>query len=204
MNRDSLLFLLIGLLAGFLAGYVVQEEMADLQPQRLPAGAAGAAMSAPGTAAAPGPGMAGAPTGGAPMQRIEELRKRLESNPNDEPALLELANLNFDIQNWARARELYERLLALRPADPDVLTDLGITLRAQGDFDGALARFREAESLAPAHWQSRFNEIVVLAIDQNEIAAAGQRLAELEKLAPGNADVARLAEEIRRRGSGGR
>jgi tetratricopeptide (TPR) repeat protein len=203
VNRDSLLFLLIGLLAGFLAGYVVQEEMAERQPQRLsPAAAAAAAGSASVSGAAPG--MAGASGGGAPMQRIEELRRRLEADPDDQAALLELANLNFDIQNWARAKELYERLLTLRPGDPDVLTDLGISLRSQGDFDGALARFREAQKVAPNHWQARFNEIVVLAIDRNDAAAASARLAELEKLAPGNADVARLAEEVRRRQPAGR
>ena len=202
MNRESFLFLLIGLLAGFLAGYVVQEEMAEIQPQRVPAAAAAAAAAgAPPTA---GPAMAPGGAGGAPMQQIEALRKRLEANPDDEAALLELANLNFDIQNWARARELYERLLALRPRDPDVLTDLGITLRAQGDFDGALVRFREAQAVAPAHWQARFNEIVVLAIDQNDLAVAETRLTELEKLVPGNSDVTRLAEEVRRRRSGGR
>ncbi|MEZ5313055.1 MAG: hypothetical protein R2862_05050 [Thermoanaerobaculia bacterium] len=70
---------------------------------------------------------------------------------------------------------------------------------ARSDFDGALARFREAEKVAPDHWQARFNELVVLAIDLGDFETAAGKLGELEALAPGNADVARLAEEIRRR-----
>lgn len=194
MNRESALFLVIGLLAGFLAGYIAQEEMAEIQPPRI----------APGAAAAMGPHAAAGAAGdsGTPMAQIEALRQRVEQNPNDVDALVALANMNFDIQNWARAKELYERVLAVRPGDPDILTDLGITLRAQGNFQEALVQFRSAQSTAPAHWQSRFNEIVVLALDLGDVPAAEQRLAELSALAPGNADVARLAEEIRKRKTG--
>lgn len=205
MNRDSALFLVIGLLAGFLAGYVLQEEMAEVQPpRRIPGaphgetGGMAAASAAPQMPAASAEG--GGATPGAPMARIQELRLRVEQNPQDAEALLELANLNFDIQNWTRAQELYERVLAIRPADPDVLTDLGICLRAQGAFEEALGRFREAQGAAPSHWQSRFNEVVVLGLDLNDSAAAEPKLEELRRLAPGNADVERLAAEIRKRG----
>jgi len=200
LNRDSALFLLIGLLAGFLAGYILHEEMAEIQPARLAPEAAGAHPSDGSAAGA----MAGSPAtagGVSPMAQIEELRRRVDADPTDVEAVLGLANLNFDIQNWERARELYERALTLRAGDPDVLTDLGISLRALGRFDEALARFREAQALAPRHWQARFNEIVVLAIDRQDLVGAEARLAELTPLVPGNADVARLAEEIRRRKS---
>jgi tetratricopeptide (TPR) repeat protein len=200
VTRDSALFLLIGLLAGFLGGYMAHEEMSEIQPQRLVHGTGPAAAAMPPAAAATA-GTPGAPAG-APMAQIQELRKRVEENPNDAEAVVTLANMNFDIQNWARAQELYERALKLVPPDPDLLTDLGITLRAQGSFDAALERFREAQRIAPNHWQARFNEIVVLAIDRNDLAAAEGLLGELEKSAPGNADVARLAEEVRRRKQG--
>lgn len=201
MKRDHVLFLVIGLLAGFLAGYVMQEELSARQPQRAVHGASALREPSAGSPADPrGLPTTTAPTAPvAPMAEIEKLRRRIEADPKDAEAILELANLNFDIQNWPRALELYSRLLELRPGDPDALTDLGICLRAQKDFTGALARFREAQSFAPRHWQSRFNEVVVLAIDLNDLATATSRLVELEKLAPGNSDVSRLAEEVRRR-----
>lgn len=201
MNRDHALILLIGLLAGFIGGYLGHEVMSDVQPARLVPGAPGPATPPP-AAGAPGPAAPAA--GGAPaMAEIQRLQEALERDPNDAEALLRLANLNFDIQRWERAGELYARLLVLRPGDPDVLTDLGITLRARGDFAGALARFREAQQREPDHWQARFNEVVVLAFDQRDYGAAEKVLAELEKRAPGNPDVARLAGEVRRLKDGG-
>lgn len=199
MNRDQALFLVVGLLAGFLAGYVLQEEMAEIQPPRVAPGS-GSAIASPATPIqAPTPQRAPAPP--AAMAEIERLRQRVESNPNDAQALLELANLNFDIQNWGRARELYQRVATLRPGDPDVLTDLGICLRALGSFEEALTQFRVAQAASPRHWQARFNEIVVLALDLRDLPAAEARLAELTALAPDNPDVARLADEIRKRKS---
>jgi tetratricopeptide (TPR) repeat protein len=199
MNRDHVLFLLVGLLGGFLAGYMAHEAVVGVQPARVAASEAAAAGPA-GAAPAPSvPSASGAAGGNAPvMAEVRELESRLEKDPKDADALLKLANLNFDIQRWPRATDLYQRYLALRPDDADALTDLGITLRAQGQFDRALASFRAAQKIKPDHWQARFNEIVVLGFDQRDLPAAESALAELEKRSPGNADVARLADELKR------
>lgn len=191
LNRDHALFLLIGLLAGFIGGYLGHEVMSDLQPARHAPGPA-PAPAAPTAAASP------AGTGAPAMAEIQQLQAALERDPDDADAVLRLANLNFDIQRWERAGELYERFLELRPGNPDVLTDLGITQRARGDFAAALERFRAAQRLDPEHWQARFNEIVVLAFDQRDLVGAEAALSELERRAPGHPDVARLAGEVRR------
>jgi tetratricopeptide (TPR) repeat protein len=198
VNREHALFLLVGVLAGFLAGYLAHEAMTGVQPARLAPGATAAA--APHPPVAPPGGATPGGAGEAPaMAEINRLREQLERNPNDRQALLALANLNFDIGGWARAQELYERYLELEPDDPDALTDLGIALRSQGQSERALELFRRAREIRPEHWQSTFNEVVVLAFDLEDFRAAEERLAELRRLAPGNADVERLAEEVARR-----
>lgn len=214
MNRDHFLFLLIGLLGGFLGGYLAHEAMTELQPARLLAGAPGTpappagratgpmAPSAPSAPNVPSPTAQGAAPAEAPMAEINALRETLERDPNDQRALLRLADLNFDIQRWDRAAELYERYLELSPGDPDALTDLGITYRARRQFDRALELFRQAQAAQPDHWQSRFNEAVVLGIDLADLAGAERALAELRRISPGNPDVERLATELQRRQSG--
>jgi Flp pilus assembly protein TadD len=197
MRRDHVLFLIIGLLAGFLGGYLLHESMARVQPAPLGAGA-----PLEGHPPIPGEAAGGAATG-PQMADIQRLRAAVEANPDDADALLALANLNFDIQGWQRARELYERYLKLRPQDADVMTDLGICLRALGDFPGALALFAEAQRIQPGHWQSRFNEVIVKAFDLRDLPAAEAALLELERTAPQNPDVARLAEEVRKMKSAG-
>ena len=207
MQRDHFLTLTIGLLAGFIAGYLVHDFMAVRQPARLPAGEAAArAALAPGQAA-PGGGAATsqpAPSSQAqtpppPMAEIQRLREHVEQNPNDADAVLLLANLNFDIRSWARARELYQRYLALRPRDPDVLTDLGVAHRELGEHRQALDLFAEAQRLRPDHWQSLYNQVVVLAFDLKDFAAADRALAALRELQPANPSVTELAAEVARR-----
>ena len=165
--------------------------MSGVQPARVAAG----------VVAGPGPGEPApvAPPPAAPMEEINRLRAAIEKDPNDKDSILRLANLNFDIERWDRAAELYETYLKLQPDDPDVLTDLGITFRARGDFQRALGLFRRAQEVAPAHWQSRFNEAIVLGFDLRDLAAAEQVLIALQQLAPGNPDVERLATELRKR-----
>ena len=135
------------------------------------------------------------------MAEIQRLREYVEKNPNDADALLLLANLNFDIKNWGRARELYERRLALKPGDPDVLTDMGVCYRELGEFQKALALFDQAETLAPDHWQSRYNKVIVLAFDLKDYLGAQKVLDELQRLQPQNPSIAELAAEVARRRS---
>lgn len=216
MNKDNLIFAVIGVLTGFIAGYLMHEVIANRQPPRLtPELRAQIAMPGedPGTGqadnrvsdVAPGTGgdtaasaPAGAPGGaGQPgMEQIQQLRAYVEQNPNDAEAVLQLANLNFDIRNWGRAEELYRQYLKLRPRDANVMTDLGISYRESRKFDEALAQFDEAQKLAPEHWQSYYNEVVVLAFDLKRFDDADRVLGELQKLQPGNPDVAKLADAV--------
>jgi Flp pilus assembly protein TadD len=231
VNKDNLLFATIGLLFGFTLGYVLHEVMVARQPLRRPAGegavvtagpdggapgdsgssegaaaAGGAQASPPADGAGAGAGAAGATPGGAggpAMAEIQQLRDHVASHPKDADAVLKLANLNFDISNWGRARDLYTQYLGLREPNPDVLTDLGTCYRQLRDFDHALEQFRRAHELAPSHWKSRFAEVVVLAFDLNRRDAADQAFAQLQAVAPAQPEVTRLGDELRRRRGGG-
>lgn len=201
MNKDNVLFAVIGLLLGFLAGYLLQEVMVARQPPRLLPGQA-LAGAAPGGApaqGAPGPaaGSPGDAGNQAAMAQIQELRERVERNPNDADAVLQLGHLNFDIRNWARARDLYQQYLTMRPADPNVLTDLAVTQRELGELEGALATLQKAQEMAPDHWQSRFNAVIVL-VDLKRFGEADAALAELKRLQPDNEQVEALAAAVAR------
>lgn len=191
MNRDNLLFALAGVLIGFTGAYFVFESVAERQPPRLPMGAAAVAASQQA-------GQQGAPR--APfLERLAELERFVQSNPQDADAVLQLANIYFDAQNWSGAAQAYQRLLELRPPNPDVLSDLGVSLQRLGRSDEALAMFGRAQQLAPDHWQSRYNEVVVLAFDLQRFDDAERVLSELRRLQPDNPDVERLADAVAER-----
>lgn len=202
MTRDNILFALTGILVGFIAGYLMQETMATRQPPRLVHGQQ--AMAAPG---AGGPGGPGQPTGMSPQaqaqaqaEEIAQLEAYLETNPEDpRVAVLRLANLTYDTGDWPGCVKYYEKFLELEPGQPDVFSDLGVCYRELGEPDKAIASFHKAQEIAPDHWQSMFNEVVILAFDLQDYDRAEQVLEELRALQPDNATVQSLADEVARR-----
>lgn len=196
MNRDNVLFLMIGALTGFIIGYLMHEAMAARQPAPRQAAAGETAAGTP-----PGAGAAG---GQPAMEQVQRLRAHVAQNPDDAPAVRQLANLNYDIRNWDRAAELYQQYLGLVPDDVNVMTDLGAVYRFLGRPQEALEQFRHVQGQAPDHWQARYNEVLVLAFDLEDLEAAGSAMSELRQLQPDNPEVVRLAEELERRGAGAR
>jgi cytochrome c-type biogenesis protein CcmH/NrfG len=215
LTKDNLLFATLGLMLGFISAYLTFEAMEARQPPRQLPGRAQVAPGMapgmpPGTPGAPGgagpgapgmPGGAGAPAGdpNAQMAEIQRLRDYVAANPNDAEAVLTLANMNFEISNWGRARELYQQYLKLKPESPDVMSDLGVALFNLGDHRAAIAEFHKAQALAPDHWRSLYNEVIVLTFGLKDEAEADRVLQKLQQMQPGNPEVQRLAAEIENR-----
>lgn len=222
MNKDNLLFTLLGLVLGFVTGWLMFEKIAIRQPPRLTqdqlaavmSGAAvpgpGSAPSAPGGAnGAPQAGMQG-PAGPGPGQidtsKLDALQAQLQQNPQNPELILAVANESFDIASkagkapfvWQQARDHYLQYIALKEPNPDVLSDLGVTYRELGQFDDALKTFQQAEKMAPEHWQSKYNQVIVLAFDLKQYDKAQSILEDLQKLHPDNPDIQQLAAAVAR------
>jgi tetratricopeptide (TPR) repeat protein len=200
VNKDSVIAAVFGILLGFIAGYLMHEVMASRQPPRLVAGAQNTMPGAQTPGAGPFQG------GQAPQaeqqaaqiqQEMQSLEQFVQENPNNQEAIRRLADLNFEQQRWPQARDLYTRFLELQPGEPDVLSDLGVVYRGLGEPDKALANFDQAQRLAPDHWRSRYNEVIVL-LDLQRFDEAQQVMSELEKLQPNNPNVAQLAQELQK------
>lgn len=196
-NRDHLLFLIVGLMIGFVAAYAAFESIGSQQPARLAQGGQGTAP--PGQAQGQAAGQQGPSFTMADVQQLDEY---VSQNPEDTQALLQLGNMNFEMGNWPRSAELYERYLELAPRNADVLSDLAVSYREQQQLQRALQLLDEAQELDPTHWPSRFNEVIILALDLEDYEAAEATLDELRELRPDDPNVERLATEVERRKNG--
>jgi len=186
MKKDQLAFLLGGLAFGLLFGFgayhawYAAPRVDGAKPFANPVAQPQANMPAAGPTT-PSDGAAGQ---GPMVAQINDLKRQLQQDPNDFVALVRLGNLYFDVQMWTQAAGYYERAVAVRPDDADVLTDLGTTYRGMGQPDKALDAFTRASAADPAHYQSLFNTVIVAGFDLGQFDRAEQAMQALEGLTP--------------------
>jgi tetratricopeptide (TPR) repeat protein len=207
MWKNPIFALLAGALLGFVTGYLVGQG----QPLPAPAAAPAAANPHAGVPGAPPLGEAGAmpPAAVQPdqhlAQQLRDVEALLVKDPENYDHLVMAGNTLYDMNSYPRAIDYYERARRVKDGSADVDTDLGVCYRETGNIQKALELFTRAATLAPTHWQSRFNLLVVNLFDLGDLAAAEKQVAELKKLdvkAPGFPDLAMFEKEIASRRAG--
>jgi tetratricopeptide (TPR) repeat protein len=173
-SREAAVPLFIGLLFGFIAGYF----------------AAGGGRPSGGLTS----GGAAAPEGSG--DRIGELTRALERDPENPELLTALGNAHYDRENWDGAIEAYEKARRKAPRDASLLSDLGAAYRNRGDLRRAVALFRRAREHDPEHWQSLLNLVLVHAFDLRDAAAAQHEFDELKRRYPEIPQLDRIEQQI--------
>ena len=106
------------------------------------------------------------------LQQIERLKAVADSAEATVETWKELGNIYFDTNQPELAIKAYDRALALRPDDTDILNDQGAMYRQSGDFNKALANFERAGKVDPNNLESLYNSGYVYAFDLNDIPRA--------------------------------
>jgi cytochrome c-type biogenesis protein CcmH/NrfG len=211
MWKNSALTAIVGALIGFFVGYVVgQRQVAG--PALAPpaqeisnphAGVPGAPALSGMPQKPPEGGRTAATADPTLVQQVRDVEALLAKDPTNYEHLVRLANLHYDLNNYAKAAESYEKARAIKDDSPDVLTDLGVCYRETGRGQKALELFDRAADLQPQHWQSRYNAAVVRLFDLNDLNGAKNELEKLKKLkgtVQDIPDLAGLEQEIAKRG----
>lgn len=210
MWKNPLITAVAGCLLGLFVGYLVGQR----QPVANPSGA-NLAMGVDPHGGVPGaPPLSGPPqqpaSGGHAMatadprllEHLHQLEQLLAADPNNYDHLVQMGNVQYDLANWPKAVEFYERARAIRDDSADVMTDLAVSYREVGQSAKTIELLDRAADLNPMHWQSRYNAAVVRLFDLNDLAGAEQELAELKALRaslPDIPDLTPLEREINRR-----
>lgn len=146
MNREQAAFLVGGFAFGLLVGYGLFNAL-NSGPFQAPAPTA-ANVAAPAGPPAPTQ-VAG---GGAPMvQRINELKRRVQAQPKDVEALLELGDLYRQASMWEQASEFYGRAVQADPDNIDLARALAYMYQDNGRCEEAVPHYQRAIEATPGN-----------------------------------------------------
>jgi tetratricopeptide (TPR) repeat protein len=171
---------------GFLAGYIYQAQTSFREAQRRAAGTPAITEEAASSGAGGQMGQR-LPEGHPPIDTsavIKTLEEQAAQNPSDPAPRLKLANYLYDLQQWQRAVDWYQKALELDPRNVDARTDLGTAYFHLGRPQDALQEYRTALAIDPTHQPTMFNSIVVNLDGMHNVTAAQQAWDRLHKLNP--------------------
>ena len=175
MKPESIVYAVAGMFFGVLLGWVIGIQQAG--GRATPAAAA--AQQAPAQA---GGGTAPAPT--LDEGRVQALTTIIKNDPQNEDAVVQLANTYFDAERWEDAIQWYERALKINPNNPNASTDLGVSYYYTNRPDHALAQFEHSLTLDPKHTKTMLNKGIVLAFGKEDLKAAAAEWQKVVELAP--------------------
>lgn len=137
-------------------------------------------------------------------EAIRILERANSLNAKDFDVLVGLGNAHFDIgfankdtAQYQKAREVYSRALEVKPGDPNVSTDLGLTyfLQEPPAYDKAAAQLQKVSDANPKHTRS-LQFLVRVLVKQNKLPEAERVLAKLKSIDPNYDAIPDLTSEI--------
>jgi tetratricopeptide (TPR) repeat protein len=168
MKKESILFAVVALIIGLLVGVIFTNARKDDRST------------------------SSAPVSSAPAvnvgQKISMLEGIVAKEPGNRNAWVQLGNEYFDSNQPMKSIDAYDKALAIKADDPNVLTDQGIMFRKLGWFDKAIAGFEQASKIDATHAMSLFNMGIVYRYDLQDLGkakSAWERYLKVNPIGPG-------------------
>jgi len=192
MNKDNLMFAIIGLLLGFIIGFMVHSVLS--QHESAPRGPTQQTQSMPPNHPPVGGDQAG-DAGQQMLASVQTAMKQARENPNDFDAQVTAAKLEYQIQRYDQAIEYLLAANKLKPTDVDTLAMLGEANMDAGHFDAAEKWYRAALLKKPDHMPALDGLCAVL-LSKGDAKAAEEAINKLAKIDPTNQDLPEFREKL--------
>ena len=114
---------------------------------------------------------------------INELKTKINQDPNDIITMLVLANFLHDEGMVEEAITYYKKYIEKDPKNPDAIVDLGICYFESGDSKAAITEMEKALILDPKHQKAYFN-IGIISLKEIEIQKAMEYFEKCYKVNP--------------------
>ena len=192
MNKDNLMFAIIGLLLGFIIGFMVHSVLS--QRESAPRGPMQQTQSIPPNHPPVGVDQAG-DTGQQMLTSVQTAMKQARENPNDFEAQVTAAKLEYQIQRYDQAIEYLLAANKLKPTDFDTLGMLGVANMDAGHFDAAEKWYRAALLRKPDDMPVLDGLCAVL-LSKGDAKAAEEAINKLAKVDPTNQDLTQFRDKL--------
>jgi tetratricopeptide (TPR) repeat protein len=202
MNRDNLLFAIIGILIGFIIGFMLANSILTREAAMRAAPLSATQQS--GNLPPNHPPVNGADQSGDPQQmftQVQEAMKQAREHPDDFEAQLTAAKLEYQIQRFDQAVEYLLIANKLKPNDFNVLGMLGEANMDGGHLDAAEKWYRAALQKKPDEvaFQDGFCNVLLV---KGDAKAAEECINKLAKLDSSVDDLPQFRERLAKLKSG--
>jgi Flp pilus assembly protein TadD len=191
MNRENILFAIIGLLLGFIVGFMFASSMSQKATQTQ---TASASQNLPSDH----PPVGAAQSGMDPAAMREQVTAQIEkarTEPNNFDAQIKAAELYYQIQRYDQAIEYLLKANTLKPTDYETVAGLGIVNSQAGHFDQAEKWFRAALKMKPDD-ERVLTGLADTTLQKGDAKAAQDAIAQLEKAYPSSQELAGFKEKL--------
>jgi len=188
MNRENLLFAIIGLLLGFIVGFMFASSLSQKTAQTQ-----AASQNLPTDH--PPVGSQNAPDPSAIREQVTASLEKARNEPNNFDAQIKAAELYYQIQRYDQAIEFLLKANQLKPSDYETVVVLGLVNLDAGHFDQAARWYRAALKM-------KSDDVRVLAgvaaatLGKGDAKAAENAIAQLEKFDPNSQDLPQFKEKL--------
>jgi tetratricopeptide (TPR) repeat protein len=188
MNRENLLFAVIGLLLGFIVGFMFASSRATQMQM------ASATQNLPADHPPIGAQSGGTDPAAAPEEvRVQIAKARKE--PQNFDAQVQAANLFYRIQRYDQAIEFLLKANQIKPTDYETVATLGLVNLDAGHFDQAEKWYRAAIKMRSDDERTAAG-LAAATLAKGDAKAAEDAIAQLEKLNPSSADLPQFKQKL--------
>jgi tetratricopeptide (TPR) repeat protein len=193
MNRENLLFAIIGILFGFIVGFIFASTMSQKSGPTATTSTANT-QTMPADHPPTGSQSGGADPQAVRAQVTEDIEKARKEPKNFE-AQLKAAELYYQIQRYDQAIEFLLKANALNPTDFRTVAILGVVNLDAGHYDVAEKWYRAALKMKP-------DDVMVLSglaaatLQKGDAKAAEDAIAKLEGVDPNSVDLPNFKQKL--------
>ncbi len=192
MNKNNLVFGLCGVIIGIILGVFLAAQSVQRVQSVAPMNQQITAQSSEQEMTEGQPQI-----NEAMLSQIAEQEQILRRDPENQSAIISLANLHFDVNNHSQATQWYEKALQKDPNNINLITDLGTSYLQLQNVEKSLEMYKKALSIDPKHHQTLMN-LGIARMTAGDNAGAAEAWEKLIVYYPEDPNVEKLKDAVQK------